>query len=63
MKYLIKHKKNNVFLKYISFIKLNHYVCDCEDATLFENKRIATKRIEKFKHPENWELIGVRDKK
>lgn len=54
--YLIKHKKNKVYLKYFRNIKYKHYVLDCNEATGF-TKSEANKIIKKYKYPENWELV------
>ena len=54
--YLIKHKKNRVYLKYFRNIKYKHYVLDCNEATGF-TKSEANKIIKKYKYPENWELV------
>ena len=54
--YLIKHKKNRVYLKYIKGIDYKHYVLDCNEGTGF-TKSEAKRMIRDFKYPENWEMI------
>lgn len=64
MEYVIKHRKNNVYLKRFGNIKLNHYVVDINEATKFD-RRNGNIMLRKFKHPENWELkvVGGSDKR
>lgn len=58
MEYVIRHKKNNVYLKRFENINLNHYVVDMKEATKFD-RRNGNITLKKFKHPENWELKVV----
>lgn len=55
-KYIIKHKKNKVYLKYYKDIKFKHYVLDSNEATEF-TKTEAKRIINQYKHSENWEII------
>lgn len=55
-KYLIKHKKNRVYLKYFKSIRFKHYILDCKEATGFTKKE-ANQIIKRYKYPENWELV------
>lgn len=57
--YVLRHKYNRVYLKYIKYLKWNHYVCDVQEATIYDKKCEATKRLNTFKHPENWEIINI----
>ena len=58
MEYVIRHKKNNVYLKRFENINLNHYVVDMKEATKFD-RRNANIMLKKFKHPENWDIKVV----
>ena len=66
MKYVVKHinintlRHTNIFLKYYSDIDFKHYVFKLEEATHFETKKRAKAMIRKFKHPDLWEIVGVR---
>lgn len=61
-KYLIKHKKNRVYLKYFKSIRFKHYVVDCNEATRFTKKE-ANQIIKRYKYPENWELVEKMSKR
>ena len=61
MKYILKHKMNKVYLKYYKYLNWNHYVADVKEASLFD-KRQANIRLKKFKHPENWEIIEIKER-
>ena len=56
MKWILKNKNHNTYLKYYKRIKLKHYVADINDASIF-TKTEAKRMLEKFKHPENWEIV------
>lgn len=62
MKYILKHKKNEVYLKYIKSIDYKHYVADVMDATLFDKKNVNI-MLKKFKNPNNWEILGIKENK
>lgn len=57
-KYILRHKKNNVYLQFVKRLNFNHYT-SYEEATRFDYNQ-ARYRLNKFKHPENWELKKVR---
>jgi len=61
MKCVLKNINNNTYLKYFKSIRFKHYVLNIDDATIF-NKTDAKKMIERFKHPENWEIIEINKK-
>lgn len=55
--YLIKHSKNyNYYCKKISD-KFYHFVFGEKDAHQFKTKSEAKKRLEKFNHPEHFEIV------
>lgn len=67
MKYVVKHintnnlRHTNMFLKYFSDIDFKHYVFRIDEATHFESKKRAKEIMRKFKHPDLWEIVGVKD--
>lgn len=63
MKYVLKHKKNRVYLKYYKKDKFKHYVRDIYDSTFFESKKEANTILDSFKHSENWEVLKINYKK
>ncbi len=52
--YLLAHKNNNVYLRYIGEYK--HYVKDIEDASTFTLRK-AKALLKKYKYPENWVIV------
>ena len=61
MKYILRHKINKVYLQYVKDLDWDHYVCDSTEATEYTNKRSVKCRLNKFKHPENWEIVEVKE--
>lgn len=61
MKYILRHKELKVYLKYLEDLDWNHYVCDATEATVFTNKRFVNCKLKKFKHPDRWEIVEVKD--
>lgn len=67
MKYVVKHininnlRHTNIFLKYFSDIDFKHYVFNIDDATHFKTRKRAKEMIRKFKHPDLWEIVGIKD--
>ena len=64
-KYAVKHKninhlqEVNAYLKYYTEINLKHIVFRREEATKFETEKRAKEMINKFKFPDNWEVVVV----
>ena len=58
MKCVLHHKNFKTYLKYFKKLRLKHYVLDINEATVF-TKTEAKRMLEKFKHPENWEIIQI----
>lgn len=58
MKYVLKNKNTNMYLKYIKSIRFKHYVIMKNEATIFNTTEVK-KMISKFKHPENWEIVSL----
>jgi hypothetical protein len=57
--YLIKHSKNyNYYSKKISK-NFYHFVYSENDARKFKSKYEAKKTLEKFKHPEHFEVVKI----
>lgn len=56
MKWILKNKNHNTYLKYYKRIKLKHYVVDINDATIFNTTEVK-QMLNRFKHPENWEMV------
>ena len=56
MEYILRNNKYNAYLKYWKKIKYNHLVFVPWEASIF-NLKEAKKRLESFKHKENWEII------
>lgn len=77
MKYVVKHikdenieykrkknlKQDNMFLKYYSDIDYIHCVFTIDEATHFESRDRAKRMINRFKHPEFWEIVVIKDVK
>lgn len=61
MKCVLKNKNHNTYLEYFKKLRFKHYVVDIKEATVF-NKTEARKMLERFKHPENWEIIEINKK-
>ena len=57
--YVLRHKYNRVYLKYVKYLRWNRFVCDVGDATVYDKRYVAAKRLNQFKHPENWEIINI----
>ena len=58
--YLLHHNDTKMYLKYLDDIDYKHYVRDCSDATRF-TLPAAKKMRKKFKHPENWAIVRVKE--
>ena len=58
MEYVILNKNTKVYVKYYTNINFNHFVVDISEATRFTYKK-AKQHVNKFKHPENWEIKKV----
>lgn len=58
MKYILRNKNTEMFLKLYKDIDFKHYVLDIEDATRFTYRQ-AYNLKKKYKHPENWEIIKL----
>lgn len=56
MKYILRNKNTECYLKEFKKIRLNHYTINKEEATIYNTTEVKTK-LSKFKHPENWEVI------
>jgi hypothetical protein len=58
--YLIKHIKNNNYFKNKITQDVWHYVYSEKDAHQFKNKYEAKKTLNKFNHPEHFEIICIK---
>lgn len=57
--YVMKHKKNKVYLKYFKRDKFKHYVADINDATFFKERKEVKAILKTYKHPENWDILKI----
>ncbi len=55
--YVLKHKKNRVYLKYYKKDGFKHYVKDINNATFFESKKEVKEILNGYKYPNNWEIL------
>jgi len=62
MKYILRNKNTKCYLKYLKRIRFKHYTLDKEEATVFNTTEVK-KMLNKFKHPENWEVIKFESSK
>ena len=66
-KYVLKHlnvdhlKNTNQYLKYYADINFKHYVYNIDEATHFEKYKTAYAMKRKFKHPELWKVVVVKE--
>ena len=58
MKYVLKNKNTKMYLKYLKAIRFKHYVINKEEATVLNTTEVKA-MLNKFKHPENWEIIQL----
>lgn len=63
MIYILKNKNTGVLLKYFKKIDFKHYVFTFEEATHFRTLKAAKQMKNKYKHPENWEIIKIKENK
>lgn len=67
MKYVVKHinthnlRHKNMFLKYYANIDFRHCVFRVQEATHFETRDKAKQIMKKFKHPDLWEIVRIKD--
>ena len=58
--YLIKHIKNCNYYKSKITMNVNHYVYSENDARQFKSKYEAKKTLNKFNHPEHFEIVCIK---
>lgn len=58
-RFILKNINTHTYLNYMKNIDFRHYTCDATEATRFCSRSECNKMLKKFKHPENWEIIGV----
>lgn len=64
MKYVIKNKNTNMYYASDNYtLGCNHYVSNIEEARRFRRKMIALNVHKRFKHPENFEIIEIKELK
>ena len=64
MKYVIKNINTNMYYASDNYvIGCNHYVLKIDEARHFSRKMIAMNILKKFKYPQNFKIIGIKELK
>ena len=63
MKYILRHKKYKTYYCFDNEDKYKHYSVDGTKAYKFNRVSSANKILSKFKHPENWEIVEIKEKR
>ena len=61
MKYVLKHKIYKTFYCFDKEDKYKHFSVHIEKAYKFNRESSASRILNKLKHPDRWEIKGVRD--
>lgn len=61
MTYVLRHKEHRTYYCFDKIEKMKFYKLGIEHAYKFNYPSSAEKIRTKMKHPDNWEVIGVRE--
>ena len=61
--YIIRHKENKNYYKSKISKNMKHFVIDLKEAKKFKTKENAKKILNIFNHPENYEILELKEGK